>query len=353
MSRREESRARLREGERSKPDDFHRSDPYLRFALRRRLGAARLRALEPVLRRAGMDSAGPISAAATELDRPENVPRLVAWSPAGEPQAEISFHPLHHEVGRMVWRSGILACLGEPGHVTPHTALAHLFGHHGQVPHIRSVACTAGLVKALQRAGADWMRRAWLPRLLERDYDRRWHGTQFLTEAQGGSDVGANACIARPVEGPDGAWRLAGENGFCSNVSADLCVVSARPGGGPAGTAGIGLFVVPRRLEDGRPTGFVIRRLKSKLGTRTLPTREVDFRDALGYPLGRPDEGFKLLMGVVIDTSRLHVAGLWHESWKVPGTDKDGRPTYDKPVTLTRDVAIPPRGEVKPDFELR
>ncbi len=209
--------------------------------------------------------------------------------------------------------------LREPGHVRLHAALSYLFGLNGEVPHLCAVACTAGLVKALQRAGSEWMRREWLPRLLEADYDRRWHAAQFLTEVQGGSDVGANACVARPVPGEPGAWRLSGEKWFCSNVSADLYAVSARPEGAPAGTAGIGLFVVPRRLPDGGPNGVFIRRLKNKLGTRTLPTAEVDFREALGWALGEPAEGFKLLMGVVINTSRLAVAvassALMRRAW--------------------------------------
>lgn len=44
---------------------------------------------------------------------------------------------------------------------------------------------------------------------------------------------------------------------------------------------------------------------------------------------------------------------VWHESWKVTGTDKDGRPSYDKPVTVTREVAVPAKGEAKLDVELR
>lgn len=43
----------------------------------------------------------------------------------------------------------------------------------------------------------------------------------------------------------------------------------------------------------------------------------------------------------------------WHESWKVTATDKDGRPSYDKPVMITKDVTIPAKGETKLDLELR
>lgn len=43
----------------------------------------------------------------------------------------------------------------------------------------------------------------------------------------------------------------------------------------------------------------------------------------------------------------------WHESWKVTGTDKDGRPIYDKPVTVTKEITIPAKGEAKVEFELK
>ncbi len=319
MNRSDHGRSLLQQWEAAKPANFFDDDHYLRSALAHRLGRARLAAAEPALRQAGADSAGPVSRTSFVLDRAENLPRLEPWSPIGQRTEEVVFHPAHHEVGRLVWRSGVLSVLGEPGNMTLHAALTYLFGMNGEVPHLCSVACTAGLIKAIQRSGSDWVRGTWLPRLLDRDYDRRWHGAQFLTEVQGGSDVGSNACVARPVAGRPGVWRLSGEKWFCSNVSADLYAVSARPEDGPEGTTGIALFVVPRRLEDGRPNGVAIRRLKNKLGTRTLPTAELDFQDALAWELGRPEDGFRLLMGVIINTSRLEVAigasGMMRRAW--------------------------------------
>lgn len=319
MSRVEEGRSLLRRWEESKPTNFYEDDQHLRRVLAFRVDAARLAAVEPLLRLAGADAAGPVNRASALLDRPEHLPRLDPWNGIGERTEEIVFHPAYHEVGRLVWRSRVLSLLGEPGNVALHTALGYLWGQNGEVPHGCPVACTAGLIKAIQRCGSDWMRREWLPRLLDPDYDRRWHGAQFLTEVQGGSDVGANACVARPIPETPGAWRISGEKWFCSNVHADLYAVSARPEGAPEGTRGIGLFVIPRRLADGSPNGVFIRRLKQKLGTRTLPTAEVDFQEALGYQLGALDEGFRVMMGVIINTSRLGVAlgscGIMRRAW--------------------------------------
>jgi len=319
MNRIEEGRSLLRRWEESKPTNFYEDDQHLRRVLAFRVDAARLAPVAPLLHQAGADAAGPVSRASALLDRPEHLPRLEPWNGIGERTEEIVFHPAYHEVGRLVWRSRVLSLLGEPGNVALHTALAYLFAQNGEVPHLCPVACTSGLIKAIQRCGSDWMRREWLPRLLDPDYDRRWHGAQFLTEVQGGSDVGANACVARPVRETPGAWRISGEKWFCSNVHADLYAVSARPEGAPEGTKGIGLFVVPRRLDDGSPNGVFIRRLKQKLGTRTLPTAEVDFQDALGYQLGSLEEGFRVMMGVIINTSRLGVAlgscGIMRRAW--------------------------------------
>lgn len=44
---------------------------------------------------------------------------------------------------------------------------------------------------------------------------------------------------------------------------------------------------------------------------------------------------------------------LWHPGYVQKGVDKDGRPVYDEPRRLTREVTIPPRGVAVADFQLR
>jgi len=44
---------------------------------------------------------------------------------------------------------------------------------------------------------------------------------------------------------------------------------------------------------------------------------------------------------------------MWHEGFRAKGVDKDGRPLYDAPRTVTRDVTIAPNGAATIDFELR
>jgi hypothetical protein len=61
-------------------------------------------------------------------------------------------------------------------------------------------------------------------------------------------------------------------------------------------------------LDDGSPNGIYIRRLKDKLGTKSLATAEVDFKDAVAYQIGEPGRGFQHAMDFVINTSRLYNA---------------------------------------------
>lgn len=44
---------------------------------------------------------------------------------------------------------------------------------------------------------------------------------------------------------------------------------------------------------------------------------------------------------------------VWHESWKLTGFDDDGRPLYDKPVVLTKEVDVPSKGIVHVNFDLK
>src|SRR5436305_5347300 len=88
----------------------------------------------------------------------------------------------------------------------------------------------------------------------------------------------------------------------------------ARPEGAPDGPGGLGLYLVPRELEDGARNAISMRRLKPKLGTKSVPTGEVEFHGALGYAL-RPrqaassgDAGGLNRMMEMVNGSRFGVA---------------------------------------------
>ena len=90
----------------------------------------------------------------------------------------------------------------------------------------------------------------------------------------------------------DGRVLISGEKWFCSNIDGEAIVLLAQPEGGVGGSAGLGLYLGPKHLADGSRNSYKMRRLKPKLGTRSVPTGEVELEGALGYAL-RPqrDDG--------------------------------------------------------------
>jgi alkylation response protein AidB-like acyl-CoA dehydrogenase len=235
---------------------------------------------------------------------------------------EVEFHPAYHAAGRLVWATGVVAA--------PAREQASLFfalAQKGEGGHACPVVCTAGLVRALRSRASDELRSRFLPPLLSTDYGTAERGAQFLTERQGGSDVGANRVEAVP--GADG-WRLYGEKWFCSVADADQFLVTARPRGAPEGTRGIGCFLVPR--SGG---GFRIRRLKDKLGTRALATGEIEFEGAVAYALGPLEEGFHTAVSV-LNTSRwlnaVGSAGLMRRAFDEARTFAAERVAFGGPI---------------------
>jgi alkylation response protein AidB-like acyl-CoA dehydrogenase len=288
--------------------------------------------------RAVAESSGPaLDALVVESNRDENLPVLRRHDPLGRRVEEVVFHPAYHEAGRVFWRSGVLGVLQEPGHEVLSGAIAYLLDQQGEGGHACPVACTAGAIKLLQRLGTADQRERFLPGLLATDYDRRLHAAQFVTEVQGGSDVGANACVATPEPGRPGWYRIRGEKWFCSVADAGLFVVSARPEGAAEGTRGLGLFLVPR-LVDGSPNGFALRRLKWKLGTRSMPTGEIEFDGALAEAIGPLDQGFKHLVGIVLDTSRAQNAvaacGIMRRAYREALSFAQRRRAFGQPIAL-------------------
>jgi alkylation response protein AidB-like acyl-CoA dehydrogenase len=125
----------------------------------------------------------------------------------------------------------------------------------------------------------------WLEQLLS---GQAW-GATWMTETQGGSDLGANKTIAL-AEGA--AWRLYGEDKyFASNAGlADLAIVTARPQGAPPGPKGLALFLVPR-LDDSGQLNYRLRRFKRKSATRAVPSGEVEFNASLAHLVGQAELG--------------------------------------------------------------
>ena len=117
----------------------------------------------------------------------------------------------------------------------------------------------------------------WVPRLTSADYRQGALAGQAFTEKQGGSDLRRITTTAIPAG--DGAWIIDGHKWFCSAPMCDVFLTIAKT------SAGLSCFLVERGV------GFQIVRLKDKLGTRSLPSAEIEFRGARGWLVGEDGRG--------------------------------------------------------------
>jgi acyl-CoA dehydrogenase len=206
--------------------------------------------------------------------------------------ADFEFHAMSHRAGSL----GI----DRPLPAVAKYALQYLFvqAEFGLMCPISVTDTSIHLIKKF--AGAE-LKEYLLPKMLSADPATQWKGTQFMTERAGGSDVGSIETTAR-LE--DGEWRLFGDKWFCSHADADVALLLARPEGAPAGTKGLALFALPRRLKDGRRNAYRIVRLKDKLGTRSMASGEILLEGAVAWLVGDADQGLKQMMEQV-NLSRL------------------------------------------------
>jgi hypothetical protein len=311
MTQEQPGRSELREWKAASATNFYVADPNLADVLDRWAGRAAREKMEPALREFGSVVATVVEPAVARCELHREFPAHVPFDGIGNPLEDIEFHPAYEEAGRAIWASGMLAGGREGPDPLELSALFYLLTHVGEGGQACPVVCTAGAIRAFEHRGSPELRARFLPGLHTRTYDSCLRASQFLTEVQGGSDVGANAARAVPDADEPGAWRISGEKWFCSVADADLFVVTARPEGAPAGTKGLGCFVVPRWIEGPRPgvvrrapNGFRIRRLKNKLGTRVMASAEIDFDGALAWPVGPIDQGFRVAVEELLNTSR-------------------------------------------------
>jgi butyryl-CoA dehydrogenase len=130
-----------------------------------------------------------------------------------------------------------------------------------------------------------------------------------LTEPQCGTDLGL--VRTRAVPQPDGSWRVNGSKMFISSGDHDLTgnilhLVLARAPDAPDGTRGISLFLVPKRLEDGRANGVSCGALEHKMGIRASPTCVLNFDDAQGWLIGTLHGGMRQMF-TMMNEERLAV----------------------------------------------
>lgn len=142
----------------------------------------------------------------------------------------------------------------------------------------------------------------------------RFTGTMALSEPQAGSSLADIVTRAEPQN--DGSYRLFGSKMWISGAEHEMSenivhLVLAKIPGGPAGTKGISLFIVPKYLVDadgalGARNDVAISGLNHKMGQRGITNTVLNFNGAAGYLVGEPHRGI-VYMFHMMNEARLGV----------------------------------------------
>ncbi len=234
-------------------------------------------------------------------------PELATFDPRGERIDAVTFHPAWHELMRLATAAGEHCAPWVERRPGAQVARGAMYFLHAQVENGTQcpLTMTFASVPVLSRAaeGLPMLRAEWLPKILARDHDPRPLAVAAkraaligmgMTERQGGSDVRTNLTQATPSA--DGSVRLTGHKWFFSAPQCDAHLVLAQDGDG------LSCFMLPRILPDGTKNAVRINRLKDKLGNRSNASSEVEFDQALAWPIGAPGRGVATILEMVQHT---------------------------------------------------
>ncbi len=205
-----------------------------------------------------------------------NEPVLTQWDAWGNRIDKIELTALWRLAEPIAAEHGLVATAYEQKHGSlsrvHQCALAYLFTPSTDI-YSCPLAMTDGAARTLLSSGNQMLIDRAVPHLITRDANEFWTAGQWMTELTGGSDVGLSETIAK--EEAD-CFRLYGRKWFTSAVTSQIALTLARPEDNPPGGRGLALFYVETRDEHGRPRNIEINRLKDKLGTRKVPTAELN-----------------------------------------------------------------------------
>ncbi|MFF2806132.1 acyl-CoA dehydrogenase family protein [Streptomyces sp. NPDC058000] len=230
----------------------------------------------------------------------EQPPRLHTHDRFGHRVDEVEFHPAWHQLMTTAVEHGLHAAPWTDPRPGAHLVRAAKFYVWSQAEpgHGCPISMTYAVVPAL-RAAPD-LAAQYEPLLAARSYDfglrapLTKHGLiagMSMTEKQGGSDVRANT--TRAVPAGDGSYRLTGHKWFTSAPMSDVFLALAQT------AEGLSCFLVPRVLPDGTRNGMRLMRLKDKLGNRSNASSEIEYEDAVAWPVGEPGRGVRTIVEMV------------------------------------------------------
>lgn len=279
--------------------NFYSNDQTLQHILKSHLDESFFEYADQELNTFGGLAANEIDSRAKHTDR-SGEPQLVKYDKFGNEVSTVWVNEGYRKTVEQSYQTGIVGyvhkeipSLNRKGNYLYSFAQGYILSQ-AEAGFYCPVTLTMATAYLLEHYASDELKARFLPHVCATGDVELYEGATFLTERQGGSDVGAN--VVRAVQ--DGKnYRLFGEKYFASNAGmAGIAMVLARVDGAQSGSRGLTLFAVPWRDELGELNGISIRRLKDKLGVRAVPSGEVEFDGALAYVVGDTANGLKYMM---------------------------------------------------------
>lgn len=285
-------------------------DPLLREYLARKLPVDMLREITPEMRDLGELAAGYFFD--FQLRDLHNDPVLTQYETWGRRIDHIEVSPLWKEAEKLTAERGLVAVAYERRHGA--LSRIHQFALNYVVQasldmYSCPLAMTDGAGQTLLSHQNQALIDRALPHLTSRDPKSFWTSGQWMTERTGGSDVGLSETVARQE---NGQWKLYGTKWFTSATTSPMALTLARPEGNGPGGRGLALFYVEVRDANGNMNGIGINRLKDKLGTRKVPTAELDLNGTVAQLVTEPGNGIRNIVPMLNVTRTWNaVAAAW------------------------------------------
>jgi len=159
--------------------------------------------------------------------------------------------------------------------------------------------------RALIANASEELVQRWVPGLVSGEIA----STIIISEPQAGSDVGRIRTSATPAD--NGKWQINGSKIWISYGDHDatsqiIHLVLAKVPSDEIGTRALGLFAVPKLLDDEQANKVVTSRLEHKMGLHASPTCVLDFDNAEGVLIGEAGKGLQALF-IMMNGMRLAV----------------------------------------------
>jgi alkylation response protein AidB-like acyl-CoA dehydrogenase len=175
-----------------------------------------------------------------------------------------------------------------------------------------------------------------------------WTSGQWMTERAGGSDVQNTETWAKYSPLPnktgqyghldEGDYLVSGFKFFSSATDANISILLAKTESGKLST-----FLAPLRKtiidskgkEQTVTNGVRIHRLKNKLGTKQLPTAELELKEMRAHLVGPLDQGIPTISHI-LNITRAHTfmssAAGWRRALSIAKSFAKARTTLDQPL---------------------